>query len=209
MSEVTCRAGLRVWSNFRKTSFALAATIAAFLMCLPAHAQLNTGRISGQVSDQSGGAIAGATVTIIDVARGENRPLTTDSAGDYAAPNLTPGIYTVRGAFMGFQTVERQNVEVTVGGDVRVDITLPPGAQSQTVTVTESLPIVDTTNAQTGGVLENKLLTDLPTIGRNYRWQQSLVPGVQVLLGGREWHHRWPRNKLLDRWSLRTELLHR
>jgi len=172
-----------VWSNLRKTSLALAATIAAFLVCVPAHAQLNTGRISGQVMDQSGGAIAGAAVTIIDVARGENRPLTTDSAGDYAAPNLTPGIYTVRGAFMGFQTVERQNVEVTVGGDVRVDITLPPGAQTQTVTVTESLPIVDTTNAQTGGVLENKLLTDLPTIGRNYRWQQSLVPGIQVQMG--------------------------
>ncbi len=183
MSGVTFRAGLRVWSNLQKTLFVLTAMIAASLICVPAHAQLNTGRISGQVTDQSGGAIAGANVTVIDVARGENRDLVTDSAGQYAAPNLTPGIYTIRGAFMGFQTVERQNVEVTVGGDVRVDIALPPGAQTQTVTVTESLPIVDTTNAQTGGILENKLLTDLPTIGRNYRWQQSLVPGIQVQMG--------------------------
>ena len=101
-------------------------------------------------------------MTVVDVARGDNRALTADSAGDYAAPNLTPGIYTVRAAFMGFQTVERQNIEVTVGGDVRVDVTLQPGAQTQTVTVTESIPVVNTTNAQTGGVLENKLLTTCP-----------------------------------------------
>jgi len=79
--------------------------------------------------------------------------------------------------------LERQNVEVTVGGDVRVDLALQPGAQTQTVTVTESIPVVNTTNAQTGGVLENSLITDLPTIGRNYRYQQSFVPGVFVGLG--------------------------
>ena len=182
---------MRVWSNLRKTSWLMAATIAALLICLPASAQLNTGRISGQVTDQIGGAIAGATVTVIDVARGDNRALTADSPGDYAAPNLNPGIYTVRAAFMGFQTIERQNIEVTVGGDVRVDITLQPGAQTQTVTVTESIPVVNTTNAQTGGVLENKLLTDLPTIGRNYRWQQSLVPGVH----GAQWAQRAPPSR--------------
>jgi carboxypeptidase family protein len=183
MNALAAKAYLRVWSKLSKTSLMLAATFAALLLCLPASAQLNTGRISGQITDQTGGAIAGATVTVIDVARGQNRALTSDAAGDYAAPNLTPGIYTVRAEFMGFQTIERQNVEVTVGGDVRVDLTLQPGATTQTVTVTESIPVVNTTNAQTGGVLENKLLTDLPTIGRNYRWQQSLVPGVMVQMG--------------------------
>ena len=182
--RLTFSSRVRVWSDVRKTSFLLAAAVVALLICLPASAQLNTGRISGQVTDQSGGAIAGATVTVIDIARGDNRALTSDSSGDYAAPNLTPGIYTVRGAFMGFQTVERQNVEVTVGSDIRVDLTLQPGAQTQTVTVTESLPIVNTTNAQTGGVLENQLITTLPTIGRNYRWQQSLVPGVLMGVAG-------------------------
>lgn len=146
-------------------------------------AQLNTGRISGQITDQTGGAISGATVTVIDVARGQNRTLSSDASGDYAAPNLTPGVYTVRAEFMGFQTVVRQNVEVTVGGDVRVDISMQPGAQTQTVTVTESVPVVNTTNAQTGGVLENQLITDLPTIGRNYRYQQAFVPGVFLGLG--------------------------
>src|SRR5579871_1955860 len=167
----------------RNLSVVLAALAALLALPAASRAQLNTGRISGQVTDQSGGAIAGAMVTVTDVARGESRTLTSDAAGAYAAPNLTPDIYTVKAEFMGFQTVQRENIEVTVGGDIRVDIALQPGATSQTVTVTESIPVVNTTNAQTGGVLENKLLTDLPTIGRNYRWQQSLVPGIQVQMG--------------------------
>ena len=176
MIGLTSRAGLRFWSDVRKTALVLAATIVAFLFCLPLRAQVNTGRISGQITDQSGGAIAGATVTVIDVARGENRVLATDAAGLYAAPNLTPGIYTVRAEFMGFKTVDRQNVEVGVGSDIRVDITLQPGEQTQTVTVTEALPIVNTTNAQTGGTLDNQLLSNLPINGRNYRWQADFVP---------------------------------
>jgi hypothetical protein len=173
---------MRTSLNVRKTALLLA-TMAALLMGVPVSAQVNTGRISGAVTDQSGGVIVGATVNIIDVARGESRPLTTDSAGLYAAPNLTPGIYTVRAEAQGFQVFQRQNVEVTVGSDVRVDLILQPGSQNQTVTVTESLPIIDATNAQTGGVLENKLIQDLPTIGRNYRWMQSFVPGVLTGLG--------------------------
>jgi hypothetical protein len=145
--------------------------------------QLNTGRISGAVTDQSGGAIAGATVSVIDVARGETRPLTTDGSGLYAAPNLLPGIYTVRVEFMGFQTLERQNVQVGAGGDVRVDVTMMPGQQTQTVTVTESIPIVNATNAQTGGTLQQNMLADLPFNGRNYRWMVEYVPGIMTTPG--------------------------
>src|ERR1700722_3519616 len=91
--------------DVRKTILAL---VAVLLLCLPLRAQINTGRISGQVTDQSGGAVAGAKVTITEVATGIARPLTADAAGQYVAPNLNPGIYTVRVEFMGFQTLERQ-----------------------------------------------------------------------------------------------------
>lgn len=156
---------------------------AALLLCLPASAQTNTGRISGAITDQTGGAINGAMVTVIDVARGVNRDLVADAAGLYAAPNLLPGVYTVRAAFMGFETVNRENVQVTAGSDIRVDITLQAGATTQTVTVTEALPIVNTTNAQTGGTLDNNALQNLPINGRNYRWQVNYVPGVVVGVG--------------------------
>ena len=169
--------------NVRKTSQILGATLAAFLVCAPLWSQLNTGRISGAITDQTGGVIAGGNVSVIDVARGETRSLTTDSAGLYAAPNLNPGTYTVRAEFQGFQTLDRENVVVTAGSDVRVDITLQPGAQTQTITVTETLPIINTTNAQTGGTLDNQALANLPINGRNYRWQSIFVPGVVVGVG--------------------------
>lgn len=167
---------LRVW-------FLAALACVLVLSAVPSHAQLNTGRISGAITDQTGGAVAGATVTVIDVARGVNRPLTTDAAGLYAAPNLIPGVYTVRVEFMGFQTVERQNVMVDAGSDIRVDVALQPGQQNQTVTVTESLPIVNTTNAQTGGTLQNQVLSNIPLNGRNYRWMMAFVPAVNIKPG--------------------------
>ena len=66
-------------------------TIVVFLVSLPLLSQTNQGRISGAVFDQSGGVIVGATLTVTDVARGVSRALTTDSAGEYSAPNLLPG----------------------------------------------------------------------------------------------------------------------
>lgn len=161
----------------------LAGLIGLLLICLPGHAQINTGRISGAVTDQSGGAVGGAKVTVTAVATGVARALTTDASGQYGAPNLDPGMYTVRVEFAGFQTVERQNVEVGAGGDVRVDVALKPGEQSQTLTVTESIPQINTTNAQTGGTLETNVIEDLPLNGRNYRWLVEYVPGVMTQPG--------------------------
>src|ERR1700733_7056103 len=98
--------------HMREAVRVLVVSLTLFLVSLPLSAQVNTGRISGAITDQSGGAIAGAKVTVTNVARGEGRVLTTDAAGQYAAPNLDPGIYTVQAEFMGFQTVNRQNIDV-------------------------------------------------------------------------------------------------
>ena len=180
MSDLLSGSRLWVCAGLRK---ALVAVAVVSLCCLSLSAQLNTGRISGAVADQTGGVIAGASVSVVDVARGETRPLTTDAAGLYAAPNLVPGTYTLHVTAQGFQTVDRQNVVVTAGSDIRVDVTLLPGAQTQTVTVTEALPIINTTNAQTGGTLDQTQLANLPINGRNYRWQSNFVPGVVVGVG--------------------------
>lgn len=180
MSDLLSGPRLWVCAGLRK---AVVAVAVASLCCLSLTAQLNTGRVSGAVTDQTGGVIGGASVSIVDVARGETRPLTTDSAGLYAAPNLVPGTYTIHVTAQGFQTVDRQNVVITAGSDIRVDVTLQPGAQTQTVTVTEALPIINTTNAQTGGTLDQSQLANLPINGRNYRWQSNFVPGVVVGVG--------------------------
>ena len=132
----------------RRSSFIWALQLVAFCfglaLCVPAHSQ-TLGRISGIVTDTSGGAVNGATVTVTDVDRAIPRIVTTDSTGTYSAPNLIPGAYSVHAVYMGFKTFDRQNIDVGVGGDVHVDVTLQPGEQNQTITVTGEVPAITTT----------------------------------------------------------------
>lgn len=181
-----------LWKAFsgggcKRTIQLLTVTFGVLLLCLPAFSQGNLGRIMGTVTDQSGGVVAGATVTVLDVARGISRTLTTDDAGEYNAPNLTPGGFTVRVEAKGFKKIERQNVDVGVGKEIRVDLTLQPGEQEQTVTVTEAVPLVETTNATLGGTLDNADIVDMPLNGRNYQLLLGLRPGVMVQPGGGPW----------------------
>jgi Carboxypeptidase regulatory-like domain len=181
--------GLSIFNcvSIRKASAILATVFAVILICFPLFSQGNFGRILGTITDQSGGVVAGATVTVLDVDRGVSRTLTSDDAGEYNAPNLQPGKYTVRAEAKGFKTVERQNVILEVGKEPRVDLTLQPGEQTQTLTVTESIPLVETTNATLGGTLNNAAIQDLPLNGRDYQNLMGLRPGVMLQPGGGPW----------------------
>jgi hypothetical protein len=177
-----------VLSNMsKKALYVLGVMFGVVLLCVPAFSQGSNGRILGTITDANGGAIAGATVTILDVQRGTSRPLTTDETGAYNAPNLTPGAYRVRAEFKGFKTTERQNVVLEVGQELRVDITLQPGEQAQTITVTEEVPLVETTNAELGGTLQNEVINDLPLNGRNFENLLDLRPGVTKYVGNSGW----------------------
>jgi hypothetical protein len=165
-------------SSFQKTFPILAVSLGLLLLCLPAFAQSNLGRIFGAVTDQSGGAVVGATVSVIDVDRGITRPLISDGAGLYDASSIIPGNYTVRVEATGFKLEEHSGIEVGVGKEVRVDLTLQPGEQTTTVTVTGDLPLVNTSNAQLGGTLEQITVEELPVDGRNYQYLAYTRPGV-------------------------------
>jgi hypothetical protein len=160
-----------VWNSARagRTLGVLGAILGVFLFSASLFSQGNYGRILGALSDQSGGVIPGATITLIDKDRGVARTLTTDSAGEYNAPQLLPGTYTVRVEAIGFKKLERENIALGVGKDVRVDLTVQPGTQEQTVTVNEAIPLIETTNATLGGTLANADINDLPLNGRNYQ----------------------------------------
>ena len=147
----------------------------------------DVGSIVGAITDKSGGAISGATVTVTDTERGVTRTLTTGDAGQYSAPNLTPGTYTVKAEYQGFQALVRENILVQVGTQIRVDLSLQPGEQNQTITVTEEVPLVQTTNATLGGALSNALISDLPLNGRNYTRLLDLQPGMYVQPGSGKW----------------------
>jgi carboxypeptidase family protein len=178
----------RCWgARSRKAAQLLGGLFAVLLLCLPAYSQGSFGRILGTITDQSGGVISGATVSVVDTERGITRTLTTDDAGAYNAPNLIAGSYTVRAESKGFKRIERQGVVIEVGHEVRVDLTLQPGEQTQTVTVTEAVPLVETTNATMGGTLENADIVDLPLNGRDYQNLLGLRPGVMLQPGGGPW----------------------
>ncbi len=165
----------------------LAVVCAALLASVPAHSQGSSGRILGVVTDQSGGNVGNATVTITDVQRGVSQNLTTDSDGVYVALSLLPGTYTVRAEYKGFKIFERKNILVEVGKDVRVDAVLSPGSTNETITITEEVPMVDTTSTTLGGTISNEIINDLPLNGRNYQNLISLRPGTAVYPGGGPW----------------------
>ncbi len=106
--------------RFRKAVKLLVGTMGVLLLYLPVYSQGSYGRILGTVTDQSGGVVSGATVAVLDTQRGVARTLTTDEAGAYNAPTLIPGTYTVRVEANGFKKLERQNVVLEVGKEVRV-----------------------------------------------------------------------------------------
>lgn len=162
----------------------LGMVIAVLLTSFPAWSQGNAGRILGTLTDQSGGVLVGATVTVTDTERSTTRTLTTNQAGEYNSPGLLPSTYTVRAEAMGFKTVERLGILLDANQELRVDLLLQPGQQTQTITVTEALPMVDTTNAELGGTLQSNVIDSLPMNGRNFQNLLQLTPGVMIYPGG-------------------------
>lgn len=176
--------GSRSTDAVRSTATILSTLLALLTCCSTALGQSTAGRILGAITDQSGAAVPGASVIVTDMQRGTSRTLTTDDAGDYVAPDLQPGSYKVRVEARGFKTTERPNVQIEVATDVRVDLSLQPGQVSEIVTITDEIPLVNTTSATLGGTLSNQEINDLPLSGRNYENLLQLRPGVMRYPGG-------------------------
>jgi hypothetical protein len=163
-------------------AFALA--LGMLLLAVPSFGQSSMGRILGDVHDQSDAAIVGATVQITDVQRGTSRTIVTDGAGEYFAPNLEPGTYTITVTNKGFKRFERPNIQVEVASDVRIDVVMQTGDATQVVVVNEEVPLINETTSTLGGTLTNEEITDLPLNGRNYENLLQLRPGIVRYPGG-------------------------
>ncbi len=166
------------------TSKVSLAALALLLFSVAALAQTTAGRVLGTLTDQSGAAVPGATVSITDVQRGIARTVTTDDSGDYAVPDLQPGTYKIHVEAKGFKAAERPTVQVEVASDVRADFALQPGQVTEIVTISEEVPLVNTSSSTLGGTLSNKEINDLPLNGRNYENLLQLRPGVMRYPGG-------------------------
>ncbi|MGC4082553.1 MAG: TonB-dependent receptor [Vicinamibacterales bacterium] len=159
------------------TTTALAAVL-VILSAAGLAAQSSTGNMRGTVKDAQG-VIPGATVTLTNDENGTTRETVSNETGDYSFPALEPGSYSVRVAVPGFRTFERKGVRVNTQANVGLDITLEVGSLEETITVTADAPLIETTNASTGGVVDSKTLESIPTAGRSVFLMATLEPTVQ------------------------------
>jgi len=179
--------GIRPLWRISAPKAVLGLCLSVFLVSVPVFSQANMGRILGSITDSSGAVIGGARVTVTDVERGTSRVLTTDEAGAYNAPSLLPGTYLIRAELTGFKSIERPNVVLEVGREIKIDFSLEPGAISEKVTVTDEVSLVETTTAVLGGTLQPGTIADLPLNGRNFMNLLQLRPGVTIYPGGGAW----------------------
>ena len=161
--------------------FASAGLVVAILgfSLAPAAAQSYRGSIHGIVTDSTGAAVPGASVTATNAANGLTRETKAAGDGSYVIAELSSGTYKVRTISTGFRPEVRDAV-VEVGADTTVDFKLFPPSVSETVNVTAAAPITETTQDVLGGVVEQQLVSELPLNGRDFGKLVALVPGVIV-----------------------------
>jgi len=168
------------WIQFRRLSI-VAATAAVVAIAGPpaAHAQAVRGTLVGNVTDSSGAAMPGVTVTITDVNTNVGRTAVTNESGNYTFSSLLSGTYRVEAELQGFRKYQREGVQVDVNTTVRVDIPLEVGQLSEQVTVTSETPALQTDRTDTGRIIEGKQVQEMPlAFNRNFQGILVTVPGA-------------------------------
>jgi len=144
----------------------------------PARGQVSGATLSGVVSDEKGGPVPGASISIKNTATGVLREVNTNDDGIYQAPNLLPGSYEVSVSAKGFQTLVQKNITLNVGANQSLNLSLKIGALSQRVEVTEAPPDVQTTTSTISETVDSKTIRELPLNGRDWTSLATLQPGV-------------------------------
>jgi Carboxypeptidase regulatory-like domain len=137
-----------------------------------------TGQIDGTVTDKSGGAVAEATVTLVDLKTNIERTAVTNEAGRYVFASVAPGVYSVTINRSGFRAAKFSDQQVEVGSTRTLNVTLELGSTTETVEVTATSADLQTMNATVGNTITGVALNSLPTIGRDVSTFVTLQPGV-------------------------------
>jgi hypothetical protein len=165
------------------TMFAKFSAVAALVLLLlvapvPTRAQVAGATLSGTVTDPSGSGAPNATVSIKNTATGITREVTTDSAGFYSVPNLTPGVYEVTFSAPGFSTQVQTGITLTVGAQQSLNTALKVGEVSQRVVVTSEAAQVELTSSAVSAEVNETTVRELPLNGRDWSSLAVLEPGV-------------------------------
>lgn len=152
---------------------------AGCLLVTSANAQLSTATIFGTVTDSTGAAVPGATVTATQTDTQTSRTLKTNTDGSYRADFLPVGPYKLVVTSQGFKTLERTGIVLTVTEEAQVDVKLSAGGETTTVEVTADVPLLNTGNSTLGRTVSNVEIDNLPLVDRNVYTLLDLTPGVQ------------------------------
>ncbi|MGA2651459.1 MAG: carboxypeptidase regulatory-like domain-containing protein [Terracidiphilus sp.] len=160
-------------------------TILIMLGAVPAamHAQAYYGSIVGNVTDSSGAAIVGATVTVTASATDATSTTTTSATGTYSLAQLAVGNYVVKISAPKFKEFVSDGVEVHVSTNTSVNAILQPGSVTESVTVQANTVQVETTSAEVGEVVDGTQVRELPLSGENFVGLTQLSPGVNAAQG--------------------------
>src|SRR5436309_14207122 len=146
----------------RRSSIVLVLALIAALMSTRAYAQIGgSANIGGAITDDSGAALPGVTVTVTNRANGRSQALVTGGDGRYRAVALQPGPYQIEASLQGFGTVRRE-ITLVVGADAALDLKLGVANVSETVTVVGETPLVDVGKSQPSSVITAEQLEGLP-----------------------------------------------
>jgi hypothetical protein len=147
--------------------------------CLPSFAAAQaTGAITGIATDASGAVLPGVTIDVTSRDTSQVRTAVTGADGFYTIPLVNPGLYQIKATLSGFRTTVRDAITVVVNETVRGDMVLQVGQVEEQVTVLGQSPLVETTNATLGVVIDRQKVVDLPLNGRNFAQLGTLIPGV-------------------------------
>jgi len=165
-------------------SFGRFATAIVVLIALPtclvfAQTSTATATILGVVKDTSGALIPGASITVKHTETGLTRTTISSESGDYNVPLLPVGAYEITTAMPGFKQQVRSGINLVVGQQAVINLTLEVGAPAEQVTVTEEAPLVNTTLSSTSGLITEQQIKELPLNGRSF--DQLLVLNVGVV----------------------------
>ena len=141
---------------------------------------ISTGSISGQVTDASGAAMEGATVTAASDATGVKLTAKTNGTGFYSFPSLSVGPYDITVSQAGFKTAIAHGVVVQVGQNVAANVAMQVGEIAQSVTVTAEVPLLRTTESTVSTVVNENLIANLPLSGRRYTDFVLLTPNTNA-----------------------------
>src|SRR5215469_7891622 len=145
-------------------------------------AQITSGTVQGDVLDEKGGSVAGASVEAKNLDTNFTQTDTTNVDGHFAFLSLAPGRYTLTISMSGFATVLQQNVNLTVGQTINIPVTMKVSSVAQQIVVTD-VPVVEVTKTESSSTVDELSVATTPVLGRKFEDLLTLTPGVSITQG--------------------------